>query len=381
MAIELPPSLFCCLVRTDSRRLTPSDATISPRRPKDASRRGHYYCCTAGECRDGDGSPKRARCRRHGPPLTVMRSSTRMPPCGRSAALTGCRNGRTMGVPGPHGAVMTGLTHPQKETLNLARAFGRVMVEDLARRFEVSAQTIRKDLNDLCDHRSLTRIHGGAIIASGVENLAYEARRFVAAEEKKAIGAAAAALIPNGCSLFINIGTTTEEVASALTSHEDLLVITNNLNVAMLLYRHPRIEVIVAGGTVRRADGAVIGSTATSLIGQFKVDYAIIGASAIDEDGALLDFDYREVEAGKPIIANARSVMLVADSTKLRRSAPVRIADISQIQTFVTDVALPERLANICQTRGLGVIEAMPKSPAEIDEPGVDTPSTVARLR
>ena len=208
---------------------------------------------------------------------------------------------------------MTGLTHRQSEILNIARAFGRVMVEDLARRFEVSAQTIRKDLNDLCDHRSLTRIHGGAIIASGVENLAYEARRFVAADEKKAIGAAAAALIPNGCSLFINIGTTTEEVASALTSHEDLLVITNNLNVAMLLYRHPRIEVIVAGGTVRRADGAVIGSTAISLIGQFKVDYAIIGASAIDEEGALLDFDYREVQAAQAIIANARSVVLVAD--------------------------------------------------------------------
>ncbi|MEA2819766.1 MAG: DeoR family transcriptional regulator, glycerol-3-phosphate regulon repressor, partial [Bradyrhizobium sp.] len=155
---------------------------------------------------------------------------------------------------------MPGLSHRQSEILNLARAFGRVTVDDLARRFEVSAQTIRKDLNDLVEQRSLTRIHGGAIIASGVENLAYEARRFVAADEKKAIGAAAAAQIPNGCSLFINIGTTTEEVASALTSHEDLLVITNNLNVAMLLYRHPRIEVIVAGGTVRRADGALIGS-------------------------------------------------------------------------------------------------------------------------
>ncbi|HZR72552.1 DeoR/GlpR family DNA-binding transcription regulator, partial [Bradyrhizobium sp.] len=178
---------------------------------------------------------------------------------------------------------MNDLSNRQTEILNIARAQGRVTVEDLSRRFEVSAQTIRKDLNDLCDHHALTRIHGGAIIASGVENLAYEARRFVAADEKKAIGAAAAALIPNGCSLFINIGTTTEEVASALTSHEDLLVITNNLNVAMLLYRFPRIEVIVAGGAVRRADGAVIGSTATSLIGQFKVDYAIIGASAIDQ--------------------------------------------------------------------------------------------------
>ena len=206
------------------------------------------------------------------------------------------------------------------------------------------------------------------MIASGVENLAYEARRFVAAEEKKAIGAAAAALIPNGCSLFINIGTTTEEVAAALSSHEDLLVITNNLNVAMLLYRHPRIEVVVAGGAVRRADGAVVGSTATQLIGQFKVDYAIIGVSAIDEEGALLDFDYREVQVAQAIIANARSVMLVADSTKFTRSAPVRIAHMSQINTFVTDSALPAGLASICNHRGIQVIEAMDKPAAENDE-------------
>jgi DeoR family glycerol-3-phosphate regulon repressor len=266
---------------------------------------------------------------------------------------------------------VTGLPHRQSEILNIARAFGRVTVEDLARRFEVSAQTIRKDLNDLCDNRLLTRIHGGAIIASGVENLAYEARRFVAADEQ----------IPNGCSLFINIGTTTEEVASALTSHEDLLVITNNLNVAMMLYRHPRIEVIVAGGTVRRADGAVIGSTAINLIGQFKVDYAVIGASAIDEEGALLDFDYREVQAAQAIIANARSVMLVADSTKLRRNAPVRIAHISQIQTFVTDAALPAGLQNICHTRGIEVIEAMPKAPSEIDEPEAEPALTPIRIK
>ena len=259
----------------------------------------------------------------------------------------------------PEVIFVTELTTRQSDILNIARSSGRVTVEDLARRFEVSAQTIRKDLNDLCDRRSMTRVHGGAIIASGVENLAYEARRFVAADEKKAIGAAAAAQIPNGSSLFINIGTTTEEVAGALTGHENLLVITNNLNVAMQLYRHPRIEVIVAGGTVRRADGAVIGSTANNLITQFKVDYAIIGASAIDEDGALLDFDYREVQAAQAIIANARSVMLVADSTKLARSAPVRIAHLSQIQTFVTDLPLPPGLQNICAARGITVIAAM----------------------
>jgi DeoR family glycerol-3-phosphate regulon repressor len=274
---------------------------------------------------------------------------------------------------------VTGLTQRQSDILNIARAFGRVMVDDLARRFEVSAQTIRKDLNDLCDQRSLTRIHGGAIIASGVENLAYEARRFVAADEKKAIGVAAAAQIPNGCSLFINIGTTTEEVASALTSHEDLLVITNNLNVAMQLYRHPRVEVIVAGGNVRRSDGAVIGSSAISLIGQFKVDYAIIGASAIDEEGALLDFDYREVQVSQAIIANARSVMLVSDSSKFQRSAPVRIAHLSQIQTFVTDAPLPAGLQTICQARGIEVIVAMPEKSDDIEEAEAETDAANGR--
>jgi DeoR family glycerol-3-phosphate regulon repressor len=251
------------------------------------------------------------------------------------------------------------IPYRQSEILNIARSIGRVTVDDLARRFDVSAQTIRKDLNDLCERRSLTRIHGGAIIASGVENLSYEARRFVAAEEKQAIGRVAAALIPNGSSLFINIGTTTEEVASALSSHEDLLVITNNLNVAMLLYRHPRIEVIVTGGTVRRADGAVIGPSANRLFQEFKVDHAIIGASAIDEQGSLLDYDYREVQAAQVIIENARSTILVADSTKFERTAPVRIGHISQIQTFVTDITPPPDLQAICRDHGIRVIEAM----------------------
>jgi DeoR family glycerol-3-phosphate regulon repressor len=248
----------------------------------------------------------------------------------------------------------------QSEIVKLARSLGRVTVDDLARRFEVSAQTIRKDLNDLCESRALTRVHGGAVVASGVENLAYAARRFVAAAEKRAIGAAAAALVPNGCSLFINIGTTTEEVARALSSHEGLLVITNNLNVAMLLYPHPRIEVIVAGGSVRR------------------VDYAVVGASAIDEDGALLDFDYREVQAAQAIIANARHVILVADSTKFRRTAPVRIGHISQVQTFVTDRGLPARVAKIAQDCSVTVIEAMDKVPHAPEEPSQDYPQAVS---
>src|SRR5690242_2656906 len=122
---------------------------------------------------------------------------------------------------------MQDFSHRQNEILALARSAGRVSVDDLAVRFNVTPQTIRKDLNDLCDRRLLSRIDVGAVVAWGIEKLAYEARRFIAAEEKRAIGKAAAALIPNQSSLFINIGTTTEEVAANLTGHEELLVITN----------------------------------------------------------------------------------------------------------------------------------------------------------
>jgi DeoR family transcriptional regulator, glycerol-3-phosphate regulon repressor len=258
------------------------------------------------------------------------------------------------------GGGMHDFSHRQNEILAIARSAGRVSVDELAARFDVTPQTIRKDLNDLCDRRLLNRIHGGAIVASGVENLAYEARRFIAADEKRAIGKAAAVLVPNQSSLFINIGTTTEEVAAALMAHEELLVITNNLNVAMLLYRHPTIEVIVAGGVVRRTDGAVVGSSAVDLIRQFKVDTAVIGASAIDEDGALLDFDYREVKVSQAIIENARKVILVADRLKLERAAPVKIAHLSQIHTFITDSLTSDAIRELCLTHNVEVIETAP---------------------
>ena len=254
---------------------------------------------------------------------------------------------------------MPALNDRQNDIVTLARSIGRVNVDDLALRFEVSPQTIRKDLNDLCDKRILTRVHGGAVIASSVENVSYDARRFIATEEKRAIGMAAAALIPNKSSLFINIGTTTEEVAAALHSHEDLLVITNNLNVATGLYRNPQIDVIVVGGPVR-TDGAVIGSVAVDLFHKFKVDTAVIGASAIDEDGSLLDFDYEEVKVAQAIIGNARRVILVADRMKFERAAPIRIAHLDEIDAFVTDRLPSEDMRALCQASGVAVVETSP---------------------
>src|SRR5277367_4158272 len=154
------------------------------------------------------------------------------------------------------------LNYRQTEIVSLLRQAGRVAVEDLSTQFGVTLQTIRRDLNELSEAKLLVRVHGGAIIASGVANLAYEARQLVAHQHKRLIGEAAARLVPDNASLLINIGTTTEEVAKALTSHSGLLVITNNLHVANELYRNQSVQVIITGGSIRKGDGGIVGAVA-----------------------------------------------------------------------------------------------------------------------
>jgi DeoR family glycerol-3-phosphate regulon repressor len=237
----------------------------------------------------------------------------------------------------------------QADILALARDAGRLDVDSLASRFGVTPQTIRKDLNELCDQGLLQRYHGGAMLPSGVANLGYESRRQLATDGKRLIGQRAAELIPDNCSLLINIGTTTEQVATALRGHKGLMVITNNMNVVNILRGYDEIEVIVAGGVLRHTDGGIVGAPAVEFLRQFKVDYAVIGTSAIDEDGALLDFDYREVEVSRKIVETARCIILVADSLKYERSAPVRIGHLSEVDHFVTDAPPPERLQRICE--------------------------------
>ncbi|TIM76343.1 MAG: DeoR/GlpR transcriptional regulator [Mesorhizobium sp.] len=230
------------------------------------------------------------------------------------------------------------LSPRHSEIIQMAKDNGRVLVDDLATHFNVTPQTIRKDLNDLCDQRLLSRIHGGALFPSGIENMEYEARRKIAADEKEAIGRAAARLIPDNASLFINIGTTTESVSKALLDHAGLMVITNNINVANRMRIYPSIEVVIAGGVVRGSDGGVVGE-------------------AIDHDGALLDFDFREVKVAQAIIANARHVILVSDQTKFERTAPVRIGHLSQVNTFITDRCDIPSVRKICQEAEVQLIE------------------------
>jgi len=205
-------------------------------------------------------------------------------------------------------AASIALNRRQQAMLSLVQEKGFVSVEELAQHFSVTAQTIRRDINALCDAGFLRRYHGGAGLPSSVENVAYQARQILHPEAKERIAAAIAARIPDQASLYITLGTTTEAVARALREHQGLRVITNNLNVASILAENPSCEVIVAGGVVRHRDRGITGEATIDFMNQFKVDYAVMGISGIDPDGTLLDFDYREVRVLQIIMGNARSV-------------------------------------------------------------------------
>ncbi|QIE54692.1 DeoR/GlpR transcriptional regulator [Pikeienuella piscinae] len=234
------------------------------------------------------------------------------------------------------------LTARQNEILARIRREGRVEVETLAAGFNVTTQTIRRDLNLLSERGLAARVHGGARFTNSISNVGYEERRSQASAAKEAIGARTAALIPDSCSVMLNIGTTTEQVARALAGHDDLVVISNNVNVINTLIGSSAKELILAGGVVRPTDGAIVGEEAVDFISRYKVDYAVIGASAIDIDGAVLDYDSREVSVARAILRNARARILVSDALKFDRSAPVRICDIAEIDIFVTDRGPPD---------------------------------------
>ena len=231
----------------------------------------------------------------------------------------------------------------QIKLLHAVREHGDLSVEALAERLGVTLQTVRRDVQGLADAGLLVRFHGGVRVPSStVENIAHTQRESLHADGKARIAAAIAREVPNGCSLILNIGTTTEAVAKALLQHQGLRVITNNLNVAAILSGNASCEVIVTGGVVRARDRGIVGEATVDFIRQFRVDLAVIGISGIEADGTLRDYDFQEVKVAQTIIEHAREVWLAADHSKFGRPAMVELARLSQIDRLFTDAAPPE---------------------------------------
>ena len=248
------------------------------------------------------------------------------------------------------------LTNRQSDILSKMNNEGRVDVDLLASIYCVTTQTIRRDLNEICQKGFASRIHGGAIPAISVSNVDYERRRGIANIEKTQIARTTAGLIPNNCSVILNIGTTTEHVAHSLFRHSGLVVISNNINVIRALSGSIQKQLILVGGAVRQSDGAIIGGEAVEFIGKYKADYACIGASAIDEDGSILDHDSREVAVAHAILSNARTKILVCDSLKFKARAPVRICDIGELDYLITDAEVPRCFKEIAEKKGTSII-------------------------
>lgn len=243
----------------------------------------------------------------------------------------------------------------QPEILDILRAEGKATVDGLAERFGVTVQTIRRDLAEMAEAGLLERVHGGAVPPSGVANIHYEERRALNPGPKAAIGRACAAQIPEGASIFLNIGTSTEAAAQALLTRRNLMAVTNNMNVARILSANPDCEIVLTAGRLRRSDGGLIGDLTVETIERFRFDIAVIGCSALSEEGEILDFDLAEVSVSRAILRHARQVFLVADHSKFQRRAPVRIGRLSAVSRFFTDRPLPPALAERCAEWGVEV--------------------------
>ena len=251
----------------------------------------------------------------------------------------------------------------QAGLLEEVRVRGTVSVEALASKFGVTLQTVRRDVQRLAEAGLIARYHGGVRVPSSTtENIGYRQRQTLFTDEKariaKAVGASLAARFPTGCSLILNIGTTTEAIAHELVHARNLRVITNNLNVAAILSDNPDCEVIVAGGVVRGRDRGIVGEATVDFICQFKVDVGLIGISGIEADGTLRDFDYREVKVARAILDHSREVWLAADHSKFNRPAMVELGSIDQIDMLFTDAAPPPEFGERFEQAGVELVIA-----------------------
>jgi DeoR family glycerol-3-phosphate regulon repressor len=198
---------------------------------------------------------------------------------------------------------------------------GALSVAELVRELNVSRETIRRDLNALAGRGLLVTTHGGAL---------------------RAIGERAAEYVPDGASLIIDSGSTTQAVARALLDRHRLAVYTNDWRIALLLGRRNDNRITLLGGELSDIEDATFGLDTVHQLTQYHADFAFIGAGGISPDGYLTDYSRMAAEVRSRMIAAADTVVVVADHSKFGRVTPVRINGIESARYLVTELA-PER--------------------------------------
>jgi DeoR/GlpR family transcriptional regulator of sugar metabolism len=250
---------------------------------------------------------------------------------------------------------MSSLYPPERhqQILDLLSTSGRVTVNNLSERFDVSEVTIRTDLQILADQGLLIRTHGGAVAANRSPELALTLRRQQQVADKERIGAAAAALVSNGEAIFLDTSSTSLAIAQNLKRHRDLTVLTNSLALAQSLLNVHNITVVVAGGTLQRDTVSLVGTEGLDVLRKFNIQKGFFGAHGLDERAGLTDVSAAEAEVKRQMIPLCRQVIAVLDATKWGRAGLASFANLDRIHTIVTTEPIPAALVE--RARGLGV--------------------------
>lgn len=249
------------------------------------------------------------------------------------------------------------LTARQKEILQTVGETGYATLETLSQRFDVSVQSIRRDIIHLDKMRLLQRFHGGAGPMDSTVRLGYAEKTLRATAAKERIGVAAAGLVPEGSVVFLDVGTTVEAVAAALKARDIRLhAFTNSLACAMLLAAEPKIQLHVFGGSLRGADGSLVGATTLAGIDVIHFDYAFIGFSGFAADGSALDYDLEKIAVKQAAMRRCETAVLVGDQSKFHSKAVATIGRAEEFAHLVCDAAPPDFLGTAFLQSKLDVV-------------------------
>jgi len=243
----------------------------------------------------------------------------------------------------------------------LVAARGRVSVTELAGHFDVTTETVRRDLSTLERMKLLRRVHGGAVSVRSLTMLEAQLsdRDHQNAAEKKRIARAALDLLPSeGCTIVFDAGSTTSRLAELLPTSTHWTVITNAVPIAALLAPMPHVELQVLPGRVRTATQAAVGHSTVRALGEFRADLAFVGTNGITLAHGLSTPDPEEAATKRAMVESAQRVVALTDASKVGQERTVRFAHLSEIDVLITDDRIAEADVNIFETAGLDVIRA-----------------------
>jgi DeoR/GlpR family transcriptional regulator of sugar metabolism len=241
----------------------------------------------------------------------------------------------------------------RQEILRAVRG-GTAHVSDLAESFGVSEMTVRRDLGALARDGKLERVHGGAVDSAEPGFSQIEVERF---DIKDRLGAAAAAMVQDGMTVMVDIGTSTLQLARHLHGHK-ITVVTTNLAVVEELLPDPDIELVLPGGVVRRNYRSMVGVLAEDSLRQIKSDILFLGTSGVDLEMGVWDTTMIEVPIKRLMIAGAGEVVLIADAAKFSMTGMVRVCGPESITHIVTDAPLPAACRSAVDAAGIEVTVA-----------------------